>query len=283
MNDRQAVKDRHLASVTRRQAFQADAASRIAAMLDFGRSDWPKGAAVPFGWHFALLGAETPRAMLRADGFPGLGIGFPHVPGQRLVAASRKITSWRALHIGQEVERTSRIASVVPKSTPQGPLTVVTVEHIISDTGDNAAMILSEKQTYVLLDTPYVAPQSAPTQSGGYQVMKSITPDDTMLFQFSALGFNSHRIHLDREYARSVEGYPDLVVNGGLTTLLMTELARAHYGEKIKRLTVRNTAPLFVNRPIQLTLGKKEGRHVICALDDHRGLAAEMEFDTDEL
>jgi 3-methylfumaryl-CoA hydratase len=250
-------------------------------MLDLSGSAWTEGAAIPFGWHFALIGAETPKAMLRADGFPGLGVAFPQIDAKRLVAAGRKIDANGALHIGQAFTRTSRVSAIIPKTTPHGPITIVKVEHTISDQ-QTVALLISEEQTYILLDQTYVEPPAAPTPSGDFHILKTIIPDDLMLFQFSALSFNSHKIHLDRDYARTAEGYPDLVVNGGLTTLLMTELARAEWGEDIRQLTVRNIAPLFANRPLHLARSVTDGNKAIYALNENGQPAAEMEFATNE-
>jgi 3-methylfumaryl-CoA hydratase len=251
-------------------------------MLELSGSAWSDGAAIPFGWHFALFGAETPKSMLRADGFPGLGVAFPQIDAKRLVAAGRKIDARKSLHIGQAFTRTSRVSAIIPKTTPHGPITIVKVEHTISDQ-QNGTVLLSEEQTYILLDQTYVEPPVAPTPSGDFQIIKTVIPDDLMLFQFSALSFNSHKIHLDRDYARTAEGYPDLVVNGGLTTLLMTELARAEWGEDIRQLTVRNIAPLFANRPIHLARCVTDETNAIYALNDNGQPAAEMEFATNEL
>ena len=114
-------------------------------------------------------------------------------------------------------------------------------------------------------------------------VVRTITPDETLLFQFSALSFNSHRIHLDRDYARRVEGYPDLVVNGGILALLMTESARLELGRTIRSLTLRNKALLFCNRPIGFVAEQSPDRLRMSALDHNGRLAAEVEILTDEL
>jgi hydroxyacyl-ACP dehydratase HTD2-like protein with hotdog domain len=82
--------------------------------------------------------------------------------------------------------------------------------------------------------------------------MKRIVPDETLLFQYSALGFNSHKIHLDRTFARETEAFPDLVVNGGLATLLLTEFLRLELKGAFTSLTAKHVAPLFCGRPISL-------------------------------
>jgi 3-methylfumaryl-CoA hydratase len=266
--------------VTRRQIFSEGCMRRIAAMLSLPDLLWSVGDPVPFGWHFPLFEAETFRNKLRADGFPGLGIPFPDIASKRLVATGRSVETVGRICLGQQLERTSRIAAILPKSTAQGLVTFVTVEHAVRDLG-TATPILKEKQTFLLLDSLFATTPPAPTRVT-YTFVKTVTPDDTMLFQFSSLSFNSHKIHLDRDYARNVEGYPDLVVNGGLTTLLMTEIARAAFGEDIRRLSVRNSAPLFCNRPIHFAQSDQDGRRAILAIDDEGRTAAEMEFETDD-
>jgi 3-methylfumaryl-CoA hydratase len=267
--------------VARRQVFTQDWMRRIAAMLDLPGLEWSSGDPVPLGWHFPLLGAETFRNQLRADGFPGLGIPFPNIDSKRLVATGRTVESFGHICLGQGLDRTSRLAAIVPKSNAQGPITFVTVEHAFRDL-ESQAPILAEQQTFLLLDTLFTAMPPASTRSP-HTIVKTVTPDDTLLFQFSALAFNSHKIHLDRDYARSVEGYPDLVVNGGLTTLFMTEIARAAFGDTIRRLSVRNSAPLFCNRPIHFAQADQDGRGAILAIDDEGRMAAEMEFEIDDL
>jgi 3-methylfumaryl-CoA hydratase len=249
-------------------------------MLDLAGLEWSKGDPVPFGWHFPLLGAETRRNTLRPDGFPGLGIQFPDIASKRLVATGRTVENFGRIWLGQELERTSHIAAITPKSTAPGLMIFVTIEHAFRDL-QGQTPILAEQQTYLLIDTLFaITPPAEATAS--HEIVKTITPDDTMLFQFSALSANSHKIHLDRDYARSIEGYPDMVVNGGLTTLLMTEIARANFGDSIKRLSVKNSAPLFCNRPIHFARSNQGRQHTILAIDDEGRTATAMEFETDD-
>jgi 3-methylfumaryl-CoA hydratase len=273
--------EEQFAPVERHQVYTEDTARRVAAMQGLVGSNWSPGNAVPFGWHFPLLGAETPRNTLRADGFPGLGIAFPDLPGSRLVAAGRTVEAPGALRIGQEIARVSRIKSVTPKATAIGSINIVVVHHLLADRQSNARLI-EEEQTFILLDTPYAPAPPIAVRTKDTRI-STVTPDETLLFQFSALSFNSHKIHLDRDYARAVEGYPDLVVNGGLTTFLMTEIARAEPGQRIKRIKVRNSAPLFVNRPIHFVKAQNGESFIICALDEHGCMAAEMEYHTDDI
>jgi 3-methylfumaryl-CoA hydratase len=87
---------------------------------------------------------------------------------------------------------------------------------------------------------------------------RTVVPDAVMVFRYSALTYNGHRIHYDTDYTKSVEGYPERVVNGGLTTLLLLEHGRAHLGRPLKALETRNLKPLFVDQPITLC-GRTDG------------------------
>ena len=115
------------------------------------------------------------------------------------------------------------------------------------------------------------------------QFMKTVVPDETLIFQYSALGFNSHKIHIDRSHARNVEGFPDLVVNGGLATLLMTEFLRNDVNVHPAGIKVRHIAPLFCGSPITMVAKQLEGKWQIQAYDHRFILAIDMEVDTYEL
>jgi 3-methylfumaryl-CoA hydratase len=246
-------------------------------MLDLSDCSAGLDRLVPIGWHFPLIGADTLRRNLREDGFPGLGIALPDVGLPRLVAGGRSVEFLRPLEVGAALVRTSTITSVKHKDTKGGPLAIVAVEHVIRATGEPETA-LREQQTFLLLSAPHVDRLDGESASEQPALMsKTFTPDDTMLFRFSALSFNSHKIHLDRTYAREVEGFPDLVVNGGITTLLMTEMARTDLGMCISAVKVTNKMPLFVNRPITIKAFEMESGLRLVALNERLQIAAEME------
>lgn len=268
--------------ITRKLRMDECQARRVANILSIEDVPTSPGQTVPVGWHFPLLGCDTIRPHLRPDGFPGLGVPMPDLGLPRTVAAGRTIHFERPLLIDAQVTRTSKIASIKHKESASGPFALVSVLHEIWP-DDLEGPALREEQTYMLLASPYVGHDkfhaSAPVSG---TVVRTMTPDDTLLFQFSALSFNSHRIHLDRTYARDVEGYPDLVVNGGIVTLVMTEIARLDFGRTIRALTLRNKAPLFCDRPITFVAEQASTTLRIAALDHEGRLAAEMEIQTDE-
>jgi 3-methylfumaryl-CoA hydratase len=256
-------------------------ARRIAAMLDLDPDDFHEGSALPRGWHFVLMGADTRRSLLRADGYPGPGVPLPDLGLPRLLLGGRTVTFNHDVPIGSRVGRHSFVESIVQKDPTPGPAAVITIGHELTLEGHPAPAIL-EKQWFHLLPAERAA-GGRETRRAEVSVadmrVRTITPDETLLFQYSALGFNSHRIHLDRDYARDVEGYPDLVVNGGLITLLLTEFLLRDAGVCPAQIRVRHRAPLFCRRQITLAARQTGSTWSLMALDESGRMAAEMEVD----
>ena len=265
-------------------------AGRVAAMLDIDPAQLALGDRVPRGWHFALLAGETLRHSLRSDGFPGLGVAMPQLEHPRLLLGQRNTAFQGDLCIGAAIRRHSAIVSIVNKAGRNGALSIVTVEHGLNagDDRPDACGSVLEQQTYFLAGLPPkhsdATPKSVntPTVPGG--ISKVVTPDDLLLFQYSALGFNTHRIHFDRDYAKRVEGHPDLVVNGGLATLLATEFLRTGLGKTLKTLSARHLAPLYVNRPLTIFVPRlTDSGASIHILDCDGIVAAELTVTFDDL
>ena len=251
---------------------------RLAAMLDLATHSFSNGDVLPKGWHFFMLAGETRKSALRSDGFPGLGVPIPDLGLPRLLLGGRTVCYQSNIVIGSEVERTSFIKNIVEKTTQSGRMAIVTIQHELRLISESKPAIV-ETQTYILLSGKTGQSKSekniAEPINAAYQ--KQIIPDETLLFQYSALGFNSHKIHLDRDYARNVEGLPDLVVNGGLATLLLTEFIRTDLGLEITEITVKHIAPLFCNRKMTLVTEGGETKGQLKIFDDNNTVAVEME------
>lgn len=254
------------------------AVRRVAAMLDLDPDRVADGDALPRGWHFVLLGGETRRSSLRSDGFPGFGVAMPGLGLPRLVLGGRTVDYRADLIVGASVIRKSCIEDVQRKQTASGEMAIVTIRHELGPTRGTPASIV-ERQTYLLLGAAKPSGRPAPSSSTpvASRHSKLVVPDETLLFQYSALGFNSHKIHLDRDYARDVEGLPGLVVNGGLTTLLLTELMRLDLGLVPTRIATRHTAALYCGRPMTLTARSDTTGWRLTAHDDTGVVAVEME------
>jgi 3-methylfumaryl-CoA hydratase len=140
-----------------------------------------------------------------------------------------------------------------------------------------------ETQTYILLEEQKKQSQTKTTHEEQFAAdvhvineknVRQIIPDETLLFQYSALGFNSHKIHLDRDYTQNVEGLPDLVVNGGLATLLLTEFLQNQIGIDLKEIKAKHLTPLYCNRPLNLVYENDEAK----IYDDNNNIAVVVEI-----
>jgi 3-methylfumaryl-CoA hydratase len=269
-------------STLRKEFCSIASVRRVAAMLDLNPDDIVEGAPLPRGWQFILMGADTRRSLLRADGFPGFGVTMPDLGLPRLVLGSRSVSYLSDIPIGACVVRHSAVQSLTHKTTKSGPMVVATVAHELR-VNDAATPALVETQTYLLLPATQGASASngtnVSTDMTGYRV-KTVVPDETLLFQYSALGFNSHKIHIDRAHARNVEGFPDLVVNGGLATLLLTEFLRKDLGVSPASFKARHVAPLFCGSPITMVANQVGSQWRLQAYDNRSTLAVDMEVET---
>jgi 3-methylfumaryl-CoA hydratase len=257
---------------------------RIAAMLDLDTQLFSKADVLPRGWHFFMLAGETRKSSLRQDGFPGLGVPIPELGLPRLVLGGRTVSYQDSIVIGSEVERTSFVKSITEKTSSSGPMAIVTIQHELRPVSAAVPAII-ETQTYILLSgknapsKPEQSPKLATSEVRNLksEMVKQVVPDETILFQYSALGFNSHKIHLDKEYARNIEGLPDLVVNGGLTTLLLTEFMRTDLKLEIKDIKVKHIAPLFCGQTMTITAEPGETNWKLKVYDNNNAVAVEAE------
>ncbi|MEI6303868.1 MAG: MaoC family dehydratase N-terminal domain-containing protein [Betaproteobacteria bacterium] len=253
------------------------AARRMAALLDLTSFECKRGDALPGDWYVLLFTPTERQSGLSIDGHPAKGGLLPPVPLPRRMFAGRRVEFRGELFIGDEVSRVSRIERIEAKTGRSGEMCFVTVRHEISSPRGLAVV---EEQDIVYREersTAAAGRDPAPTETaspGTVPAMpwsRTFTPDPTLLFRYSALTFNAHRIHYDTAYARDTEAYPDLLVNGGLTTLLLWQLAKQHTGREIRLSATRNVRPLYVNRPLTLCGGPsvpgQGGKLLLRALD----------------
>ncbi len=227
------------------------AVHRLAATLD--RDDpMPKmGDALPAGWHTILFPRVVRQSQIGADGHPQRGDFLPPVPLPRRMNAGRRTWMHAELRVGDEVRKEATIKEVAIKQGRTGQMVFVTVKtDMISPRG----LAITEEMDVVYREEPAAdAPPSPAQPAPGKAVWSKVfTPDPVVLFRYSALTFNGHRIHYDHPYVTQAEGYPGLVQNGGLTNLLLFELARMHAATPVKYMAARNVRAMFANHPFTL-------------------------------
>ncbi|HZY03098.1 MAG TPA: MaoC family dehydratase N-terminal domain-containing protein, partial [Anaeromyxobacteraceae bacterium] len=171
------------------------------------------GDPAPPGFHWALFPPLTRQSELGPDGHPRRGGFLPPVPLPRRMWAGSRLRFHRPLRVGERVEQRSVVAKVEEKTGRAGPLVFVTVRHLVAGSTGTA---LEEEQDLVYrgIRGPLPAPPVEPARPGAWR--RRVVPDDVLLFRYSALTFNGHRIHYDRRYATAAEGYDGLVVHGPL-------------------------------------------------------------------
>ena len=236
----------------RTERIQATAVQAMAATLDLASAP-AAGQALPPGWQWMFFNPVVRRSGLGLDGHPQRGGFLPPIELPRRMWAGSRVRYLADLPVDAKATRRSLILKVENKVGKRGSLWFVTVEHLISCDG---TVCISEEQDIVYREaTPPGAAPAAVAQpyDGQAQWTQLVQPDTTLLFRYSALTFNGHRIHYDQAYAQQEEGYPDLVVHGPLTATLLQQFALEHGGER--RLTgfdFRGVSPLFVARAFSL-------------------------------
>jgi len=246
-------------------------ADRWLATFDLAK---PHPPIMPQGIHFTLCTPEAPTAKLGEDGHPARDDSpnsfLPPFPMPRRMWASSKIAFHAPIAIGAVIERASRVASVSEKDGGSGRLAFVDVEHV---TKANGTIAVIETQTLVYREAAAPdAPLSPPPlgdgafDPSGWEATHTLTPDARLLFRYSALTFNTHRIHYDAPYAEGVEHYRGLVVHGPLTASLLLQLAARELGEnRLRSFSFRVLSPAIAGEPLHLVMRKAEAGYELAA------------------
>jgi 3-methylfumaryl-CoA hydratase len=203
------------------------------------------GDAAPFTTHWCLAQPVFPMSELGPDGHPSRGGFLPPVPLPRRMWAGGEIEFLEPLRVGDEAKRTSRIADVTLKTGSTGALCFVAVEHQITTA---RGIAIRERQDIVYREMSTAQPASAKPASPppAAKHRETHVSDAVLLFRYSALTFNGHRIHYDRDYVTRVEGYPGLIFHGPLQAALIVELAaKLRGGKPPKKFSYRGVQPLF--------------------------------------
>ena len=239
--------------IERTETLLPEPAHALGGLLAVPVPDLGRGEGLPLLWHWVYLLDRPAQADLGPDGHPVRGtLPAPPGPGRRRMWAGGRVRSSGPLRCGEPATKRSRVLSVHEKQGRSGPLTFVAVGHQIRQHG---RVVIDEQQDIVYREaTSPPGPPPAPSPDGPAVPAAdgewTIDVSPTLLFRFSALTYNAHRIHYDRDYARDAEGYPGLLTHGPLQALAMAEAARAagHGGDQDgapQGFEYRLTSPLF--------------------------------------
>jgi 3-methylfumaryl-CoA hydratase len=222
------------------------------ATLDDGERRLGPGDPLPPLWHWLYFLPRVPAARIGKDGHPQRGGFLPPVELPRRMFAGARLHFRHPLVIGKPASRAGTVRDISQKHGASGTLIFVTVEYQVEQDG---RVCVEEVQDIVYREpgariaAPAAVELPAPPASAW---TRTVTPDPVLLFRFSALTFNAHRIHYDRPYAINEEGYPGLVVHGPLTAVLLLDLVHRHTDRTVIAYSFRGRAPLFDLAPFRL-------------------------------
>jgi 3-methylfumaryl-CoA hydratase len=255
--------------------------TRLAALLDHTRPPWPPETVPALGHWLYALGAP-PQSELANDGHLKLGQFLPPLPLPRRMWAAGEVEFVSPIKVGASLRRRSLIKSIEHKVGRSGDLVFVTLQHEIYA---SAKLAISERQHLVYRAKPTAEETKQPAEPRPVTPLPSpdwerkICPDPLLLFRFSALTFNTHRIHYDREYAVRVEGYPGLVVHGPLlATLLMDLFLLNQPARTVTRFSFKAHEPLFDLQPFTIAGVDRGGSADLWAIRPDQRIAMRAEL-----
>lgn len=243
-------------------------ATMVHAVLGKAGTQAPQaGDQLPPLWHWYAFPPTTAMDELGEDGHPRLGGFLPPIRLNRRMWAGGSLEFRAPLHVGETLTRRTTIANIAEKSGAGGDMVILSLDHEICG---EAGLAVLERQNIVYLEIPdaYKAPKAipAPEDVAVRAPHKVSTP---LLFRYSAITFNAHRIHYDLPYTQSVENYPDLVVHGPLQAQLLMDMAVRERGAIPSLFSYRGVHPLFAGNALDLRAVKENAAEwALCAVAD---------------
>jgi hydroxyacyl-ACP dehydratase HTD2-like protein with hotdog domain len=261
------------------ETMTAEPVVALARVFDVEPPGTEPGDPVPPLWHWLYFLERPAQRDLGPDGHPAAGGFLPPIPRRRRMYAGGRVSYLAPIRLGDQLTRRSELAGWKIRPGRTGGLLFVTVRHSYTRGGD---LMATEEQDLVYRSaapdapkgagpgrppaaaapartTPTRPPAGAPPDPAGSWRLE-VAADPVLLFRFSALTFNAHRIHYDAEYARTVEGYPGLVVHGPLLALLCLELPRRQLpGRPVSQLSFRARSPLYAGQTLTFSGSEQDG------------------------
>lgn len=209
------------------------------------------GEPMPALWHWYAFPPSVGMEELAEDGHPALGGFLPPVPYERRMWASGNLQFFQDLHVGEEIEKRSTITAVDEKIGSTGGMVFVVVEHELHG---RSGLAIRETQSIVYLPiAPEFTPppkKAGPTENLAFDVVQDVST--ALLFRYSAITFNAHRIHFDLPYAKEVEHYPALIVHGPMQANFLMAEATEWKGRRPDRFSFRGVHPMFHDSDLHL-------------------------------
>jgi 3-methylfumaryl-CoA hydratase len=244
----------------------------LAATLDHPTAPVPPGTPLSPLWHWLYFLPLHRASELGSDGHARRGGFLPPVPLPRRMWAGSQFEFRTSVRVGDVVERRSTIEDVTSKTGRSGPLVFVKVRHELRcNAAAEPALLEWHDIVYREAKQPGAAEPPLQPAPRGAAWQREIVPDDVLLFRYSALTFNGHRIHYDRRYATEVEGYPGLVVHGPLVATLLLDLLRRQLPQsEVADFRFKAVRPTFDGQPLRIS-GSRDGPTVRLWAQDHEG------------
>ncbi|MCX5045430.1 MaoC family dehydratase N-terminal domain-containing protein [Aldersonia sp. NBC_00410] len=245
------VGDWHPEPVDEHDELAASQATRLAATLEL-RDTFGAGDALPIPWHWVYFPDWPKGSELGVDGHPRDGHFLPPIPNRRRMFAGSRIEVHKPLRVGRPATKRARLARVQEKTGRSGEMLFVTIRSEYRQ--DDALCVVEEQNLVYRSDTGSATafarnPEQLPESGAPWHA--DLQPDEALLFRFSALTSNAHRIHYDHPYVTGVEGYPGLVVHGPLLAVYMAELARSN-GKVLSNFEFRLQSPAILGDPLRV-------------------------------
>ncbi|MEM9969338.1 MAG: MaoC family dehydratase N-terminal domain-containing protein [Pseudomonadota bacterium] len=233
------------------------------------------GAPMPPLWHWYAFPPRAHMEALQGDGHPRLGDFMPPLRLNRRMWAGGNIEFRAPLHVGETLKRRTTIANITEKQTAAGEMVLVNLDHEIHG-AQGLAVIERQDIVYLAIPQKFAPPKAIPAPAAS-DLCEPVDLGTPLLFRYSAITFNAHRIHYDLPYTQEVEKYPNLVVHGPLQAQLLIDMAVRARGSAPKMFAYRGVHPLFVNDQLTRCATKKSASEwALCAVanDTHQTMQA---------
>jgi len=256
-------------------------ARRIAGMLDIDPASLTAGMELPPHWFTMFFPDIAMQRDLGPDGHPNKGVFLPPIPLPRRMGAGRRVKIDGALHIGETATKRASVIGIVPKFGRTGRMAVLTMRHVIETGGRVVAIDELDAMYREAPPLGQVSSQSPPVPAPGNAAYEErVLLSSTLVFRYSSVTWNAHRIHYDADYARCDEGYPATVQNGGLTMQLLLDAALKRAPGRLTGFTARLARPLWVGDTVRLCGTAPSGGKMECWAADKDGyLCARMDLE----